>query len=58
MLKQFTQLLSIQFKEFFREPGALFWSFIFPILMSFALGMAFSDKPEMSQHAAVVIPAL
>jgi ABC-type multidrug transport system permease subunit len=57
MLKQFTQLLSIQFKEFFREPGALFWSFIFPILMSFALGMAFSDKPEMSQHAAVVIPA-
>ncbi len=56
MIKQFTQLLSIQFKEFFREPGALFWSFVFPILMSFALGMAFSDKPEITQHAAVVIP--
>ena len=57
MIKQFTQLLSIQFKEFFREPAALFWSFIFPILMSFALGMAFTDKPEITQHAAVVLPA-
>jgi len=57
MKSQFGQLLSIQFKEFFREPGALFWSFIFPILMSFGLGMAFKDKPEIIQHAAVVIPA-
>ncbi|MBI5541335.1 MAG: ABC transporter permease [Bacteroidia bacterium] len=57
MLKQFTQLLTIQFKEFFREPGALFWSFIFTILMSFALGMAFSDKPAITQHAAIVLPA-
>jgi len=56
MIKQFTQLLSIQFKEFFREPGALFWSFIFPILMSLALGMAFSDKPEIVQNAAVILP--
>ncbi|NVO04189.1 MAG: ABC transporter permease [Bacteroidetes bacterium] len=56
MGKQFSQLLIIQFKEFFREPGALFWSFIFPILMSFALGMAFTDKPEITQHAAVVLP--
>jgi ABC-type multidrug transport system permease subunit len=56
MGKQFSQLLIIQFKEFFREPGALFWSFGFPILMSFALGMAFTDKPEITQHAAVVLP--
>lgn len=27
--------------EFFREPGILFWSFGFPILLSWALGMAF-----------------
>jgi ABC-type multidrug transport system permease subunit len=57
MRSQFWQLLSIQFKEFFREPGALFWSFIFPILMSFGLGMAFKDKPEIIQHVAVVFPA-
>ncbi|OFX47172.1 MAG: hypothetical protein A2046_01715 [Bacteroidetes bacterium GWA2_30_7] len=57
MGNQFSQLLIIQFKEFFREPGALFWSFIFPILMSFALGMAFSEKPEITQRAAVVLEA-
>lgn len=56
MFNQFIQLLIIQFKEFFREPGALFWSFVFPILMSFALGMAFSDKPEIIQNAAFVLP--
>jgi len=27
--------------EFFREPGILFWAFGFPILLSWALGMAF-----------------
>ena len=57
MRSQFWQLLSIQFKEFFREPGALFWSFVFPILMSLGLGMAFKEKPEIMQHAAVVLPA-
>ncbi len=56
MIRQFTQLLSIQFKQFFRRPAALFWSFVFPVLMSLALGMAFSDKPVITQHAAVVLP--
>lgn len=55
MFKQFTQLILIQFKEFFREPGALFWSFVFPILMSFALGMAFSDKPVIVQNSAIIL---
>ena len=27
--------------EFFREPGILFWAFGFPILLSWALGLAF-----------------
>ncbi len=56
MKSQFNQLLVIQFKEFFREPGALFWSFIFPILISLALGFAFTDKPVVFQRAAVVLP--
>ncbi len=51
---QFKELLLIQFKEFFREPAALFWSFIFPILISLALGFAFTDKPSVFQKAAVV----
>jgi len=54
MLRQFIQLVSVQFKEFFREPGALFWSFVFPVLMSFALGIAFSDKHEIVQNVAVI----
>jgi len=32
--------------EFFREPGVVFWAFGFPILLSWALGMAF-----LSPHA-------
>lgn len=32
--------------EFFREPGVVFWAFGFPILLSWALGLAFlSPKP-------------
>lgn len=32
--------------EFFREPGILFWAFGFPILLSWALGMAFLSPKE------------
>jgi ABC-2 type transport system permease protein len=31
-------------KEFGREPEAIFWVFIFPILLALALGFAFRDK--------------
>lgn len=34
------------FKSFFREPGAVFWSFFFPVLMAWILGVAFSQKQE------------
>ena len=50
-------LLTIsQIKEFFREPGAVFWSFGFPILMAVGLGLAFSGKQEIL-HGVAVIPA-
>lgn len=32
-------------KEFVREPEALFWVFAFPLLLAFALGLAFREKP-------------
>lgn len=32
-------------KEFVREPEALFWVFMFPLLLAFALGLAFREKP-------------
>jgi ABC-2 type transport system permease protein len=51
----FIQLTIAQIKEFFREPGALFWSFGFPILMALGLGLAFSGKKEI-MHGVAVIP--
>jgi ABC-2 type transport system permease protein len=38
-------LVIINFKNFFREPGALFWSLAFPIAMAWILGIAFSGTP-------------
>ena len=32
--------------EFLREPGAVFWTFGFPVLLAMALGIAFRNKPE------------
>ena len=31
-------------REFLREPEAVFWVFLFPVLLSFALGLAFRNK--------------
>src|SRR4051794_17062272 len=34
-----------RFREFYREPAALFWVYGFPLILAFALGLAFSEKP-------------
>ncbi|HWC65197.1 MAG TPA: hypothetical protein VG777_03870, partial [Thermoanaerobaculia bacterium] len=39
------ELTRIRILAFFREPGAGFWVFVFPILMGLALGFAFREKP-------------
>lgn len=39
------QLTSVRFKEFWREPEAVFWSFVFPILLAAGLGIAFRNRP-------------
>lgn len=39
---QLVELTLIRLREFVREPEALFWSFLFPIIMTCALGVAFS----------------
>lgn len=43
-------------KEFVREPGSMFWSFGFPILMAIGLGLAFSGKKEI-MHGVALIPS-
>ena len=37
-------LTKARFLEFWREPGALFWTFGFPILLALGLGLAFRDR--------------
>lgn len=45
--------------SFLREPGALFWVFIFPVLLAVALGIAFRSRPPESFPIAVIgeVPA-
>ena len=38
------ELTLSRFKEFLREPEAVFWVFAFPVLLSCALGLAFRDQ--------------
>ena len=37
-------LSTTRIKEFFREPGAVFWTFGFPLLITVALGVAFRNE--------------
>ena len=48
------QLTIVRFKEFIREPEAIFWSFMFPIILALGLGVAFRNKPADTVAIAVV----
>lgn len=48
------QLTLTRFREFIREPEAVFWSLAFPILLSMGLGIAFRNRPAESVHVAIV----
>jgi ABC-type multidrug transport system permease subunit len=39
------QLTLVRFKEFLREPEAVFWTFAFPVILAFGLGIAFRNRP-------------
>lgn len=43
-----------RFIEFFREPGAIFWTFGFPLLLTVALGIAFRNQAPPRAAVAVV----
>src|SRR5215210_8541065 len=48
------QLTLVRYREFYREPEALFWVFIFPVLLTAGLGIAFrSGAPERIPVALV-----
>src|SRR5580693_6342162 len=52
------QLTLVRFREFIREPEALFWVFIFPILLAAGLGIAFRNRPADVLKIATVTPQL
>jgi ABC-type multidrug transport system permease subunit len=52
------QLTLVRFREFIREPEALFWVFIFPILLAAGLGIAFRNRPPEVLQIAAVSPEL
>src|SRR5207245_2063839 len=47
------QLTLARLRLFFREPGAVFWTFGFPLVLSIALGIAFRNRPPEPVHIAV-----
>jgi len=48
------ELTRARLLEFLREPEAVFWVFIFPVLLAVALGIAFRTKPVEKLRVAVV----
>ncbi|WP_437275373.1 ABC transporter permease [Sorangium sp. So ce375] len=47
------QLIRARVVEFLREPEALFWMFVFPILLSSALSVAFREQPAEPVRVSV-----
>ncbi len=47
----------VRVREFVREPEAVFWTFVFPILMAGGLGIAFKNRPSEVTRVAVLASA-
>ena len=45
-LEALRQLTLARFREFIREPEAVFWTFVFPLLLAGGLAIAFRDKKQ------------
>ncbi len=52
------QLTLTRFRLFLREPEAIFWIFIFPILLAVGLGIAFRNRPADVLQVAATTPQL
>jgi ABC-type multidrug transport system permease subunit len=47
------ELVRMRLLTFLREPEALFWTFVFPVLMAVGLGIAFREQPPEPARIAV-----
>ena len=52
--RSLAQLTLVRFREFRREPEAVFWTFAFPVILALGLGIAFRNKPADVVKIAVV----
>ncbi len=52
------QLTAVRFLLFLREPEAVFWIFIFPILLAVGLGIAFRNRPPDVLPVGATTPQL
>ena len=52
------ELTLVRFREFVREPEAIFWVFVFPILLAAGLGLAFRNQPAQVVKIAATGPEL
>jgi ABC-2 type transport system permease protein len=52
--RSIVQLTLVRFREFIRQPEAVFWTFVFPILLAVGLGLAFRSRPPERPHIGVV----
>src|SRR6476469_63179 len=55
--RSIVQLTLNRFRGFIREPEAVFWTFVFPILMAAGLGLAFRQRGPDKPHIGVVTNA-
>lgn len=47
------ELTRARLLEFIREPEAIFWVFVFPVLLALGLGIAFRNRPPEATRVAV-----
>src|ERR1700730_17641435 len=57
MKSSMVQLTLVRFREFIREPEAVFWTFVFPILLAAGLGIAFRQRGPDKVQIGVVTTA-
>ena len=48
------ELTLVRLREFLREPEAVFWTFVFPLLLAAGLGIAFRNRPPDVIRVGVV----
>lgn len=48
------ELTAVRVREFLREPEAVFWTFMFPVMLAVGLGIAFRNRPADVVQVGVV----